>query len=486
MKVVFAASEIAPFAKTGGLADVTGALPLEIRNLGHEVYAFLPRYRSIDIQKEGLKIVYERVPVPMGSNIEHARLFEKKPSPGLVYYFIDAPELFGREGLYGTLQGDYGDNDRRFTFFQRAVLEALKMLYLKPDIIHCHDWQTGLIPVYLKTLYAEEYLFKKTRAVFTVHNLAYQGNFPPDSLPVTGLSWNEYKFEKLEFYGKCSFIKGGIVYSDAVTTVSAGYAEEVLKEETGCGMHGALRQKGPHFQGILNGIDHRLWNPETDAALIERYSAGNLGGKKANKRSLRKENGLSAGEDLPLFGIVSRLVDQKGLDILIAIFDELMRLDLEIVILGLGDEKYHWRLRELRKKYRDRCGVHIVFDESMARRMYAGCDVMMIPSNYEPCGLTQMIALRYGTVPLVRAVGGLRDTVEEFHAAKGTGNGFLFEAYSGDAMLAAIHRALNTYREPTLWQKLVKNTFASDFSWQASAKKYVALYDKLTREYQKV
>lgn len=481
MKIVSAASEMIPYAKTGGLADVVGTLNHELRALGHEVLAFLPRYRGMDVQKSGFKTAVERLTVDLGSEKEYGRVYHGIDEKGVQIYWIDHPAFFQREHLYGTPMSDYPDNDRRFIFFQRAVFETLRALEISPDILHGHDWQTGLISAYLKTLYARDPLFKKTRSVFTIHNLAYQGNFPPDSLPLTGLSWDEFRLEKLEFYGKVSFMKGGLVYSDAVTTVSERYAREIQTKQFGCGMENVLGGRKETLYGVLNGIDYREWNPETDADIVQHYSAASLEGKKVCKAALQKENAFKPRPEVPVIGMITRLVDQKGLDILIPALEAMAERDLQLVLLGTGEEKYHKILRDIAKKHKDRFGIHIVFDGRMAKRIYAGCDLFLMPSFYEPCGLGQMIALRYGGVPLVRATGGLADTIQEFSVKTGKGTGFVFEEYTTEALLQTLTRALKVYQNQDSWQILVRNAMAADFSWTSSAKKYIEIYQGVSR-----
>ncbi len=483
MKIAFAASEIAPFAKTGGLADVTGSLPIELQALGHEIVTFLPRYKSVDLKKLNAELIDVKFLVPMGGDKEEGKIYRcRDEKSGITHIFLDHPEYFQREELYGTSQGDYPDNDHRFIFFQRGVLEALKLLKIKPDVIHCHDWQTGLIPVYLKTLYKKDTFFKKTKSVFTVHNLAYQGNFPPDTLPLTGISWDHFKLERLEFYGKVSFIKGGIVYSDVITTVSQSYAEEIQTKEAGCGMDGILLRRADDIVGILNGIDNEEWNPKKDKALEVNYDFKSIIKKMDNKAQLQQENRFELDPEIPVFGLISRLVDQKGIDILVASLPEMAKMGVQFVLLGTGEEKYHQILRDFGKSYRELFGIHIVFDSEMARRVYAGCDVLMIPSYYEPCGLAQMIALRYGTIPLVRAVGGLADTIEEFNSKTGKGNGFCFEDYTSRALLSSVKKALAVYKEKEQWTQLVKNAMECNFSWRVSAEKYIQLYQETQKK----
>ncbi|MBI4115752.1 MAG: glycogen synthase GlgA [Candidatus Omnitrophica bacterium] len=482
MRIVFVSPEMVPFAKTGGLADVTGTLPKEIQVLGQEVICFVPKYKKVDVNRWSLKEVIDRLQIPVGSEAETGRVFRFDDPSGVKVYFIDQPEYFSRDELYGTPLGDYPDNDRRFVFFQRGVLEALKKLNLKPDVIHCHDWQAGLTSTYLKTLYSNDPFFAKTKSIFTIHNLAYQGNFPPDSLPVTGLSWDEFKLERLEFYGKVSFLKGGLVYSDELTTVSPRYAQEIQTKEFGCGMEGVLQTRRNDLVGIVNGIDLEEWNPEKDPDIAANFSARKLEGKAACKATLQKENRFKVDPQIPLLGIVTRLADQKGLDILAPAIDALMKRGVQMVLLGTGDEKYHQLLRDLNKKYSHQLGAHILFDAKMAKRIYAGSDIFLMPSRFEPCGLGQLISFRFGTVPLVRETGGLADTVIDFDPRSGEGNGFVFKEYETKTLLGTLDRALVVYEDPKLWAKVVKNGMKADFSWRASARKYIELYERVKRK----
>lgn len=482
MKIVFVTPEMVPFAKTGGLADVAGTLPKEIQELGHEVVCFLPKYKKVDANKWPLKVALDRLQIPVGSEVETGRVFLYDDPSGMKVYFIDQPEYFSRDELYGTPMGDYPDNDHRFVFFQRGVLEALHKLGFKPDVVHCHDWQTGLVGTYLKTLYANDPVFMQTKTIFTIHNLAYQGNFPPDSLPITGLSWDEFKLERLEFYGKVSFLKGGLVYSDALTTVSPRYAEEIQTKEYGCGMEGVLQTRRPDLAGIVNGIDPREWDPENDPDIPVHFSATKLEGKAADKAALQKENHLKVDPKVPLLGIVTRLADQKGLDILAPAVEGIMKRGAQIVLLGTGEEKYHQLFRDLAHKHADQLSAHILFDARLAKRIYAGSDIFPMPSRYEPCGLGQLISFRFGTVPLVRETGGLADTVLDFNSKTGEGTGFVFKEYSTKALLQTLDRAFAVYRDPKLWVKLMKNGMKGDFSWRASAKQYVELYARSKRK----
>ncbi len=481
MEIVFVASEMVPFATTGGLGDVLGSLPREIAKLGHRVSVFLPKYKKISQKKLTLDLVAESIQIPLGAEIEPANIFSYRNNE-LNIYLIEHSEYFDRDELYGTPMGDYPDNDRRFTFFDRAVVEGLKKLKIKPDIIHCHDWQTGLIPVYLKTLYQADPFFKKTKTVFTIHNLAYQGNFPPDSVPLTGLSWEEFKFDRLEFYGKISFMKGGLVYSDVLTTVSERYAQEIQSPGFGCGLEAVLARRKENLFGIINGINPEEWNPEKDSDIEAHFSAKNLKGKKKCKEVLQKENHLKVDEVVPVFGFIGRLVDQKGLDILAPAVEEMAKQNWQLIILGTGDEEFHKALRVLHKRHPEHLGLNITFDLKMAKRIYSGCDFFLTPSRFEPCGLGPMFALRFGTIPIVRETGGLADQVHEFNPKTGSGNGFIFPGYKTEDLLVAMRRAVSIFQNAKAMTKLIKNGMACDFSWESSAKKYAQLYEKAERK----
>ena len=483
MKVVFVTSEMTPYAKTGGLADVCGSLPGELVDLGHEVCVVMPRYKKVDSAKFGLKKIVEGLEVPVGSEKKFARVYSVLHQEKVDVFFIDSPEFFGHDELYGTPYGDYPDNDRRFAFFQRGALEFLRVANFKPDIIHCHDWQSGLVPVYLKTVCKADPFFKKTRTIFTIHNLAYQGNFPPDTLPTTGLGWEEFHIERLEFYGKVSFLKGGVVYADAVTTVSERYAQEIQTVEFGCGMEGVLKKRKADLYGIVNGIDLDEWNPETDPAIAFPYSLSNVERKAVCKEALQRENNLEINPDIPVFGLISRLADQKGFDILAPVMHDFAKnLGAQLVLLGTGEEKYHILFRDLAKKHAKKFGCNILFDPKMAKRIYAGADVFLMPSYYEPCGLGQLIAMRYGTVPLVRETGGLADTVREFNPRTGEGNGFVFREYAPVALYKAMEKVVAAFKNKKIWMDAVKNCMKSDFSWKSSAKKYAELYKQVEKK----
>ena len=358
-----------PFVKTGGLADVLGSLPSAIQRLGHDVTVFLPRYKAVDFREWELEVVVNRLEVKIGSEQETGRVYQLTAGKGPKIYFIDQPEFYCRDELYGTVLGDYPDNDRRYIFFQRGVLETLKYLNIQPDIIHCHDWHTGLIPVYIKTLYAKDSLFQKTKTIFTIHNLAYQGLFPPDSMSLTGLDWDQFKMDKLEFHGKVNFLKGGIVYADTLSTVSCRYAEEIQTREYGCGLEGVLKKRKKLLTGIVNGIDPQEWNPATDQDIAKNYDARSIEHKKINKSALQEENGFQTDEATPVFGMISRLTDQKGIDMMVPVMREIAELGIHFVLLGTGDEKYHRIFQDMAKKRKGRFGIHLACDAAMAKRI---------------------------------------------------------------------------------------------------------------------
>lgn len=487
MNVLIASSEAVPFCKTGGLADVVGALPKELEKLKVNVSLILPLYRII--KREGLKKMDLRFMVPISGRTEEASIWKGKTGNNIPVYFIEKDKYYDRPELYQTAGGDYPDNAERFIFFSRAILEALKAINLKPDLIHCNDWQTAMVPIYLKTLYRDDPYFKKTSSLFTIHNLGYQGIFWHFDMHLTGLGWEYFTHEGIEFYGKISLLKGGIIFSDIVSTVSKTYSKEIQTEEYGFGLDGVLRKRKADLYGIINGIDYDEWNPETDKSIPARYSLDNINGKTLCKKTLQREMGLKE-RGSPLIGMITRLTSQKGLDILSESIEDLMQLDLQLLILGEGEERYHRTISDISERYPDKIGLKIGFDPILANKIYAGSDFFLMPSRYEPCGLGQLISLRYGTIPIVRKTGGLADTVKEFNPksphplfTKGgqrgiSGNGFLFEEYSAKALLKSVKKALSLYQNKNMWESLLHNAISSDFSWGASAKKYLSLYRK--------
>ncbi|MEO8167182.1 MAG: glycogen synthase GlgA [bacterium] len=485
IQVLFLSSEVEPFAKTGGLADVSGALPHTIYNLGQEVRIMLPRYGSIKGTPSKLHdmIRLQGIDVPIGDKILKANVkssFILGAFTKVQVYLLDNPELFARPGIYinPETKKPYADNDVRFIFFCRGVLEMLKKMGWQPDIIHCNDWHTALVPAFLKTLYKDDKFYKKTKTVFTIHNLAYQGEFPKTTFAKTLLPPESE--EDLTHNGKVNFMKAGLVYSDVITTVSAKYAEEIrTSEEYGCGLQDILQKRKSRLYGITNGIDIETWDPAKDELIPQKYDFKSYDLKSENKRALLAKMKLVYNEKIPLIGIVSRLADQKGFDLLDEIFDDLMKLDIQLIVLGVGERKHHKFLEKAAKKYPAKFAVALRFDPELAHWIEAGSDMFLMPSRYEPCGLNQLYSLKYGTVPIVRATGGLDETVEQVDAAKGTGTGFKFEQYNGKEFLKAIQQAVKVYADQQAWRKIVKNGMSKDFSWEVSAKKYIQVYRKL-------
>ncbi len=444
MKIAFLASEAIPYAKTGGLADVAGALPKYLNKLGVDVRLFMPLYR--EVRKKGLPLetVLDHVEVDLGGR-KKAFAVKAHSGNGFPAYFIEKDEYFDRDFLYGTAAGDYPDNGERFGFFSMAVLETIKQLGFAPDILHCHDWQSAVALAYLKTVRARDAFFAGTRSLFTIHNLAYQGLFGKDVLGKIGLPESLFNMNDLEFWGKVNFLKAGILYSTAVSTVSPRYSREIQTPEFGCGLDGLLRSRSRVLFGLLNGVDYAAWNPATDTLIPAPFNPSDLTGKKICKMELLKTFGLTGGAETPVVGIVSRLAGQKGLDIVCDALPSLFALGVRLIILGTGEAKIQDSLLEARKVYPTQLGLKIAFDEKIAHTIYAGSDLFLIPSRYEPCGLTQMYSLRYGTVPVVRATGGLDDSIQEFDPGTSTGNGFKFEEASPDALVVAVRKALAAF-----------------------------------------
>ena len=487
LKIFFLSSEVTPFAKTGGLADISYSLPKALKELGNEVRIMMPKYKMINDRRYVLREVIrlKEIPVSIGGidrkiNVKSAFTPDQDK---LQVYFIDSRPYFGREGLYVDPQTnlDYPDNDERFILFAKGVLSTLKLLFWQPDIIHCNDWQTALVPFLIKTLYKDDEFFKRVATVLTIHNVGYQGNFPPESFYRIGVDSNLFKpGSNIEYFGQFSFLKTGIYYADYLTTVSEQYAREVqTSEEYGLGFEGIFAERSSVFSGIINGIDYTIWDPETDRLIPARYSSSELSGKVDNKRALTKRFKLTFDERIPIIGIISRLTPQKGFDLIEEIALELLKMNIQIVILGIGDKKYQNLFKELSKDYPGKIGISFNFDEQLAHLIEAGSDMFLMPSRYEPCGLNQLYSLRYGTVPIVRKTGGLADTITEFDSEQGTGNGFVFEEYNSKALLKTVQRAVKVYKDTKLWKKLMRNGMKQDFSWSASAKQYTKIYEKI-------
>lgn len=477
MKILFATSEMSPFAKTGGLADVSASLPVALAKKGMDVKVFMPKYKDIDRSTFLLTEYKKDLLVVVGDTTFSATVYQwNDPSSEIVVYFVEQKELFERDGLYGDSEGDFPDNDLRFIFFQKAILLAAREIGFRPDIIHCNDWQTALVPLYVREERADDF-FRDTKTVLTIHNLAYQGIFSSDSFSLTGLPQAVFSADGVEFYNKMNCIKGGILSADQVTTVSKRYAEEIQLKDFGCGLEGVIRACADKLHGVVNGIDFDEWNSETDKDITVNFNSGNLDKKYINKGVLQKENGLSVDRDIPMIGMVCRLVDQKGLDILEQILPDLAGMDLQMVILGTGETRYHASLKKYAEEYPKKFGVNILFDEQMAKRIYAGSDIFVVPSLFEPCGLGQLIAYRFSSVPLVRQTGGLADTVIDFNKHTHAGTGFVFSDYSPAALLATIQKAIAYYRDKKLWKTIIHNAQELDFSWSSSAQHYIDIYE---------
>ena len=451
MRIFYLSSEVFPFSKTGGLAEVAGSLPQSLKSFGHDIRIFTPRYKNT--QKNHL----QNVPV----------------------YFFEHEKYFGsRTELYQNKGKDYPDNLERFVAFCQAAIKLLREGNWRPDIIHGNDWQTALALAYLKGLYADDPFFKRTASVYTVHNLGYLGLFPKDKLPLTDLGWDQFQSGKLEFHDQLAVAKAGLVYADVINTVSETYAQEIQTASFGQGLEGLLQLRAPDLYGIINGIDYDIWNPATDQTLPKRYSPATLSLKVKNKIELQRQNHLPKGENIPVIGMINRLTEQKGVDLLIEKIDELLELNCQLVILGVGDRKYHDILIRAKQRYPEKIGVNLEFNAISDHLIYAGSDMFLMPSKYEPCGLGQLVSFKYGTVPIVRKTGGLADTVHDYDPASGEGDGFVFDNYESSDLMRAIKKALEIYKQKAIWGKLQKKGMGHDYSWNNSAKKYVSLYMK--------
>ena len=454
LKILFVSSEVVPYAKSGGLADVSGALPIALRDAGMDARIVMPLYSVVKRNMLNKTPIIKELTVPVGDITLTAKVFETKSQKRVPTYFVEREDLFSRPNLYGDSNGDYYDNLERFSFFSHAALGISQHLDFKPDIIHCHDWQTGLIPALLKGPYSSKF-FSGVPVIFTIHNMGYQGIFPGHKISATGLKSSDFFHQEgLEYWGNISLLKSGIVYADAVTTVSPTYAEEIQSSEFGMGMEGVLANQKDSLFGIINGVDYNVWNPEKDRYIPRNYSVKNMSGKIMCKKGLLEEMGLDPSlKTKPLFGMVSRLDKQKGLDLLLDILDEVIALDAGLVLLGSGDRSIEGAMLDAAKRYRGKIGIGTGFNDPLAHKIMAGSDIFLIPSRYEPCGLTQMYALKYGTVPLVRATGGLNDTVFQYDRETGAGNGFKFIAATSAELLTSVRQAVTLYSNKPEWKK---------------------------------
>lgn len=476
MNITFAASEGVPFSKTGGLADVVGALPRALAALGHNVTTFLPLYKNS--RSAGAKVAIASVTIPFDDQYRFGSVVDGGRHDGVQFYFIDYPAFFERDGLYGVPGGgDYPDNAERFGLYCRAVLEASKV-FGAPDVFHCHDWQSALIPVLLHSNYVSDPVLRKVPVVFTIHNQGYQGQFESDVLPLLNLPWELFTVNRMEFWGKVNFLKGGIVFSDMITTVSRRYAQEIQTSEYGFGLEGVLRARSGNLVGILNGVDYSEWDPATDPLIAQPFSAADLSGKTGCRRDLLQTFGLEPIEGDAVIGIVSRFAQQKGFDLIATIADRLLHDPVQMVVLGTGDKQYEELFRKLARQYPAKFAVKVAYDNALAHKVEAGADIFLMPSRYEPSGLNQMYSLKYGTVPVVRATGGLDDSIEEWNPARKQGTGFKFHSYHGEALYAAIREALEAFKDQESWQQLMLNGMKKDFSWKRAALEYVRVYER--------
>jgi starch synthase len=477
MKIGIISSEISPFAKTGGLADVVGSLSIALERLGHELCLIMPAYRSTLQSGSAFTNVPLEVSVPVSNRQETASILKAKLGRDVTVYLVRADHYFDRDFLYGTKHGDYPDNLARFVFLTRSALEILRNEHV--EVIHSHDWQTALAPVFLRTQPWRYPEIAAAKTVLTVHNIAFQGNFwRPDW---HHLNLDEYLFSSayLEFYQNFSLLKGGLIFADTITTVSRTHAAEIMTREQGFGLEGVLQQRANDLVGILNGVDYNQWNPAADPLIAKQYSEDNLEGKRLCKDSLQRAMGLAIKPEVPLFGIISRLTSQKGIDLIEMIFPALIERDVQFVLLGTGESRYEDFFRRAAAQFPGKVGVRIGFDESLAHQIEAGADIFLMPSLFEPCGLNQMFSLKYGTIPIVRAVGGLKDTVENYNAERSAGTGFVFEAYDAQELWKTIERALQAFRDRKSWIALQRRAMSMDFSWDRSARAYSKLYQQL-------
>ena len=476
MKIAMVSSEIVPFAKTGGLADVVGTLSAALAQNGHEMTLIMPFYSAVLQSGSALEDPGINFSLPAAARQEETSVLRARKE-NVTVNFIRAERYFDRPFLYGTPEGDYPDNAERFVFFCRAALEVLRREPV--DVLHCHDWQSALAMVFLKAQPERYRELGAAKSVFTVHNLGFQGIFPASVWPLLNLDWSFFTPQFLEFYGNINFLKGGLVFADKITTVSPSYAEEIMGSEQGFGLEGVLHDRHADLAGILNGVDYNQWNPETDPFIAKHYSAQHLTAKQSCKKFLQRKLGLAESSKTPLLGMVTRLTSQKGVDLLEQIFEPLMERDLQWVLLGSGEPRYEEFFAGTAARYPAKFAVRMGYDEALAHQIEAGADIFLMPSRYEPCGLNQMFSLKYGTIPIVRAIGGLKDTVENYDGAGQSGTGFVFVPYDTAALMEAIDRALLVYREKHRWTALRRRAMNQDFSWTRSARIYEELYRQL-------
>ncbi len=482
MRVLFVSSEVQPFAKTGGLGDVSGALPTALEALGHDVAVFTPLYRETRLKGFDVQPIDTTLDIRLHDKTTRAGLaLAELPGSGVKVYLLRCDDYYDREYLYRTPQGDYQDNAERFIFMCRACLEAIKALRLDVDVIHSNDWQSALIPVYLKTLYAEDDWLKGVATLLTIHNLAYQGMFWHWDMPLTGLAWKHFNWRELEYFGRMNLLKGGIVFADVINTVSKTYAKEIQTREFGVGLEEVLRSRSADLHGIINGVDYSVWDPRVDKLIPQEFSPGAIEGKAECKRALQRAQGLVEDPNAPLIGFIGRLTSQKGLDILTSALPRILDLGCQLVVLGTGEDEFERLVATAAHAYPRQVAVALAFDNALAHRIEAGCDMFLMPSRFEPCGLNQLYSLRYGTVPVVRRTGGLSDTIAAYTPQglqSGRSSGFVFKEYTAEALYLAVRKAVAVFRDPPAWSRLVQNGMRQDWSWDRSAREYVKLYGK--------
>jgi len=491
LKILFVTSEVVPFVKTGGLADVSAALPQTLAELGHEVRIVVPKYGAVDDRKFKIHEVVRLKDIKIDVGGKEV-IFSLKSCflPGqkirVQIYFLDNQEYFGkRNSLYNDpLTGkDYPDNDERFIILNRAVFELVIKLGWIPDIIHCNDWQCGLIPAYLKTVYKNEENFDKFKTLFTIHNLAYQGEFPKSSFKKTGLPESLDSEKGILHKGKLNLMKSGLMFADVINTVSETYASEIRTDDKiGSGLKEVLAKRKDDLYGIINGIDIKVWNPEKDKHLPKKYNIKNIEQKVVNKQALAEKFGFEFNEDIPIIGLISRLYDSKGIDLVQKILPELLHMDIQMIVLGTGDKEYHTFFDQMARKYPKKFAAYLGFNDDLAHLIEGGADIFLMPSRYEPCGLNQMYSLAYGTIPVVRETGGLADTVKRYSEKNKEGTGFVFKEYDAKEFFAEIKRAIKVYHDKESWNKIIRSAMKEDFSWHSSAKKYIDLYKTILNE----
>ncbi len=477
MRILMVTPEANPYCSTGGLAEVIYGLACTLGRLGHEVRVVLPLYRRVRDSGRPMTATGHTLSIPVSWKNLSAEIYSAEIDQNLRFYFIAQDALIDREGLYGTAYGDFQDNAERFIFFSRAVVELMEALELDCDVCHCHEWQTGLVPVYMRTLYHDRPRLQQRATVYTVHNVGYQGIFSSFDLPLTGLGWELLSPKALEFYGQINFMKGGLVFSDLLNTVSTRYREEILTPEYGFGLEGLFQERAHELYGILEGVDYHRWNPENDAFLAAHYDAASLGGKQDCKAALARRFGLNLPPEKPILGMTTRFFERKGIDLVENILDDLMGQDVGFVIQGTGEERHHYLLQEIANRYPEKMGLVIGYSDELAHQIIAGADIFLMPSRYEPCGLDQLYCLRYGTIPVVRATGGLDETVQEYDLKTKAGTGFKFSGYTPAELMSAVLRALALYQDRPAWESLMRQNMALDYSWTSTAgPKYLELY----------